>query len=729
MHTRQLDEALTGKTVSGSNAYVSPAGVEGQYEYTFVPVVGADGQVVTIVGTTRDVTARLRAEGERAEAAVRAAVEEKKLAREREAVRAALHEIEELVRLSPVPMVVFRGPDHVYSLVNAAHDRMLRKRVVGKAIREAHTKEEGGQVPEILDRVYRTGEPFVSKAVHYSVQGEDGRARSIWVHEWFYPMRDMASDVVGVLGMAQDVTDEVRARGEVSTVLNAIPAFVTRVNTEGRFVFISQSNTKYFGPTEKILGRTMKEYYGADYDFFADKVDAALRGEQVEFEWASPPLDDGLVHHFIVNYSPERGHAGAVEGFVSCIFNIDALKEAETHLKAASVEADLQRNERAQLLERAQAARAEAESANLAKDEFLAMLGHELRNPLAPIMTALQLMRLRGSNEAERERAVIERQVKHLARLVDDLLDVSRITGGKVELARARLDIAEVVAKAIEMASPLIEQRQHTLSAVVPPGLLVDGDPYRLAQIVSNLLTNAAKYTPAGGRISITGAREGGDVVLRVTDNGFGIAPELLPRIFDLFVQGNQPLDRAQGGLGLGLAIVRRFVELHGGYAAVASEGAGRGSTFTVKLPAVEGVPAAPETTPILRAPATPNDKRVLVVDDNEDAAELLSEVLRALGYATQTAFDGPTALGLLETFKPDIALLDIGLPVMDGYELARSLRGREGLDSLRIVAVTGYGQQSDRQRALDAGFDALLVKPVDLSLLATLLEALPTAV
>ncbi len=217
--------------------------------------------------------------------------------------------------------------------------------------------------------------------------------------------------------------------------------------------------------------------------------------------------------------------------------------------------------------------------------------------------------------------------------------------------------------------------------------------------------------------------------MLRVTDTGFGIAPELLPRLFDLFVQGSQPLDRAQGGLGLGLAIVRRFVELHGGHAAVASEGAGRGSTFTVKLPAVEGVPAAPETTPILRAPATPTGKRVLVVDDNEDAAELLAEALCALGYATRTAFDGPTALGLLETFEPDIALLDIGLPVMDGYELARRLREREGLDGLRIVAVTGYGQESDRQRALAAGFDALLVKPVDLSRLATLLKALPTAV
>lgn len=362
-------------------------------------------------------------------------------------------------------------------------------------------------------------------------------------------------------------------------------------------------------------------------------------------------------------------------------------------------------------------ARREAELANRAKDEFLAMLGHELRNPLAPILTALQLMHLRGVEGATRERAIIERQVKHLVGLVDDLLDVSRITRGKVQLKRARVEVADVLARAVEMASPLLEQHRHALVVdVAREGLCVDADPGRLAQVLSNLLTNAAKYSKAGGRITVSAGVEGAHVAVRVRDTGMGIEREMLPRVFELFAQERQALDRSQGGLGLGLAIVRSLVELHGGAVSAASEGRGMGAEFTVRLPRV----ASPEAreAPSQESPAAPAraaaGQRVLVVDDNEDAAVLLADALAQWGYTTRVAHDGPSALREAEGFDPDVAVLDLGLPVMDGYELARRIAAHPQHRRARLVALTGYGQDLDRARSAAAGFLAHLVKPVD---------------
>jgi PAS domain S-box-containing protein len=364
--------------------------------------------------------------------------------------------------------------------------------------------------------------------------------------------------------------------------------------------------------------------------------------------------------------------------------------------------------------------RVAAESANRAKDEFLAMFGHELRNPLSPIVTALQLMKLQGADEkTERARTVIERQVNHLIRLVDDLLDVSRIARGKVELKCELVDMADIVGKAIEMASPMLEQRAHALRVDVPRNVLhVDGDPTRLSQVVSNLVTNAAKYTPPGGQISIGAEPLEGQVVLRVRDSGIGIPPDVLPNIFDLFVQERQAIDRSQGGLGLGLTIVRNLVERHGGSVSAHSEGVGRGSEFIVRLPkarqtrAEASADAGPAATSAARrcGPGTP---RILVVDDNEDAAEMLAEALEQKGYPTRVAHDAPTALRLAAEFSPEIAFLDLGLPVMDGYELAAHLRALPALAGLRLIALTGYGQDSDRQRTRQAGFHDHLVKPV----------------
>jgi PAS domain S-box-containing protein len=361
-----------------------------------------------------------------------------------------------------------------------------------------------------------------------------------------------------------------------------------------------------------------------------------------------------------------------------------------------------------------------AESASRAKDEFLAMLGHELRNPLSPILSALQLMEMKGDTSFARERTVIERQVSHLTRLIDDLLDVARFARGKIDLKTEVVELAEVVSKAIEQAMPLVEQRGHTLTVDVPAsGLRVEGDPIRLSQVVSNLLTNAAKYTPPGGTITVRAHRESvesGDstLVLAVRDTGLGMPATLVPNIFDLFVQARQESDRSQGGLGIGLAIVRSLVEQHGGTVSAHSDGLGQGSEFVVRLPAHQPARtvAAPPALPA-RTRTAGGGVRVLVVDDNEDGAEMLAAALTRRGYVTQVANDAPSALRVAAGFAPAIAFLDIGLPVMDGYELAAHLRKLPGLADLQMIALTGYGQDSDRQRTKAAGFLHHLVKPV----------------
>jgi PAS domain S-box-containing protein len=371
-------------------------------------------------------------------------------------------------------------------------------------------------------------------------------------------------------------------------------------------------------------------------------------------------------------------------------------------------------------------ARGEAEGANRAKDEFLAMLGHELRNPLAPILTALQLMSIRDAAETTvKERAVIDRQVRHLMRLVDDLLDVSRIAQGKVELSREHVEVSSVVAQAVEMASPLLEERRHTLILNVPrSGLVVNGDVTRLFQVVQNLLTNAAKYTEPGGQIQIEARRAEQCIELIVRDDGVGIPPDMLPHVFDLFVQGRQSADRSKGGLGLGLTLVRTLVGLHGGTVEARSDGTGCGSQFIVRLPASpEAVATSPRGSPRSQG-TTSRGVRALIVDDNRDAASMLAEAMRSFGHDTRLALDGPSALDVAPRFKPHVVLLDLGLPVMDGYEVADRLR--DAGVSARFIAVTGYGQEADRSRSRSAGFVAHFVKPVDLDELRHFLERLP---
>ncbi len=367
------------------------------------------------------------------------------------------------------------------------------------------------------------------------------------------------------------------------------------------------------------------------------------------------------------------------------------------------------------------------------KDEFLAMLAHELRNPLAPIRNAVQILRIRAPQDPQLRSTgdMIGRQVRHLARLVDDLLDVSRVTQGKVLLRREPVELSQVVSDGIELAQPFVEAKGHSLTVDVESarGLMVMGDATRIAQIVGNLLDNAAKYTEEGGRIGVHAMREGDRAVVRVTDNGVGIAGELLPRIFDLFTQAEQSLDRAQGGLGIGLSLVRTMVELHGGTVEAKSAGLGAGSEFIVRLPIADVAAAtvkSPERKPAAEAATSARSRRVLIVEDNVDSAESLKTLLELDGHDVRAVHEGASALAMVESFAPDIALLDLGLPLMNGFDLARSLRALPSTRDATLIALTGYGQSEDRKKSKDAGFDHHMVKPVDPVKLAAIVAAAP---
>jgi signal transduction histidine kinase/CheY-like chemotaxis protein len=352
---------------------------------------------------------------------------------------------------------------------------------------------------------------------------------------------------------------------------------------------------------------------------------------------------------------------------------------------------------------------AQVKEADRRKDEFLAMLAHELRNPLAPICSGLDLLSMQGLDGTV---GVMREQLRHLVRLVDDLLDVSRIVRGRIQVRKDRVRLDQIIERSLYATRPLIESRGQALTVSMPSSeTWLDADPVRMAQIVTNLLDNAARYSPVGGHIWLTVQREADRAVICVRDNGNGIDETLLPRVFDLFTQGERTLDRPQGGLGIGLTLVKNLVEMHGGTVEARSEGVGKGSEFTIRLPVATRSPE-PETRESNGQPDLPH--RVLIVEDNVAAAKMLAVVLKAMGnHEVQVAYDGETALQVAKTFHPDLVLLDIGLPGIDGYEVARRLReGPEG-DRPLVAAVTGYGQEDDRRRAHEAGFDEHLLKPV----------------
>ena len=532
------------------------------------------------------------------------------------------------------------------------------------------------------------------------------------------PIRDESGNTLGAVLVFRDVSEKKRTdltRAHLAAIVESSDDAIVSKTLQSIILSWNKGAERLFGySAHEAIGQPITMLLPPDRLKEEQQIlERIVRGERIEHFETVRVRKDGTHIDISLTISPIQDASGEIVG---------ASKVARDITQRKILEA---RND--ELREREQLARQEAESANRAKDEFLAMLGHELRNPLSPILTALQLMKLRGGGGLERERTVIERQVSHLTRLVDDLLDVSRIARGKVELRDDLVEISEVVAKAIEIATPLLDQRTHALGVDVPRRLWVRGDAIRLNQVVSNLLTNAAKYTPSGGRITVRAAEERGDIVIRVRDTGIGIAPDVLPHVFDLFVQERQAIDRSQGGLGLGLTIVRHLVERHGGTVSAHSDGPHAGSEFVVRLPQAI-VPVEPEVAAdaesAFASVVAPGETalKILVVDDSVDGAEMLAAALSAKGYKTQVAFDAPAALRIAAHFYPAIAFLDIGLPVMDGYELAARLRDMPELNGIRLFALTGYGQEADRQRTQNAGFDHHFVKPIDLDAVAAVL-------
>jgi PAS domain S-box-containing protein len=532
------------------------------------------------------------------------------------------------------------------------------------------------------------------------------------------PIRDESEGTVGAVLVFRDVSERRRTdltRAHLAAIVESSDDAIISKTLQS--IILSWNNG-----AERLFGYSPQEAIGQPITILLPPerraeeqhiLERIIRGERIEHFETVRVAKDGRRIAISLTISPIRDDRGEIIGASKVARDISARKRLEAH--------------NSELREREHIARQAAEAASRAKDEFLAMLGHELRNPLSPILTALQLMKLRGGGQ-ERERTVIERQVSHLTRLVDDLLDVSRIARGKVELKEEFVEVAEIVAKAIEIATPLLDQRTHSLDVDVPRGLWVRGDVTRLNQVVSNLLTNAAKYTPPAGRITVRATEERGEIVIRVRDTGIGIAADVLPRVFDLFVQERQSIDRSQGGLGLGLTIVRNLVERHGGTVAVHSDGPGTGSEFVVRLPRADA-PVKPQVAGDVESASesaiASGDAAlsILVVDDSVDGAEMLAAALSAKGYKTLVAFDALAALRLAAECRPAIAFLDIGLPVMDGYELAARLRSLPELTGIRLFALTGYGQASDRQEARDAGFDHHFVKPVDLDAIEAVLR------
>jgi signal transduction histidine kinase/CheY-like chemotaxis protein len=424
-----------------------------------------------------------------------------------------------------------------------------------------------------------------------------------------------------------------------------------------------------------------------------------LRGERTHHYETVRRRKDGTLVEISLSVSPLRDAHGKVVGASKIARDISERKRAERAL----LEADRQKN------------------------EFLATLAHELRNPLAPIRNSLNILSLTHGDDpaAARVQAMMDRQVHHMERLVDDLLEISRISAGKIELRLEPVEIASVIRNAVETSKPRIDAGGHQLVVTLPPEpLTVEGDPVRLAQVVANLLNNSAKYTEPGGQIWLTVSRQGGQVSISVRDTGIGISADLLPHVLEMFTQADRDKRRPQDGLGIGLALVKRFVELHGGGVEAKSDGEGRGSEFIIRLPlSQKQLSIQPDVPKIAPHQRFSSRQRILVVDDNQDAASSLALLLKLLGSDVETARNGRSALRALEIFRPSVVLLDLGMPDMSGYEVAHRMRDMPQFQGVTLVALTGWGQEEDRQRTREAGFDHHLVKPVNLDALQVLLS------
>lgn len=624
-----------------------------------------------------------------------------------------------LVEQNPDGVIAF-DRDYRYTIWNPVMERLSgcpRDQVLGKNAFEMFPFLREIGEDRCFEAVLR-GEVAISRNQRYRIQ-QTGRTGFFDGH--YMPTRDESGAVTGGLGLIRNVTSRQEAEAlakESRELFESFMAFIPGVafvkDAEGQHVFANRLFEQTHGlPPGGAIGKFDKDIFPAETAerFRRHDVEVLTKGlplrsideqgarnEPEHWMWVKFPITDARGRQLVAGVA----------------FNITEQYQAEQALRASE--------------ERYRQLSGELEEVNRRKDEFLATLGHELRNPLAPLLTAAELLRMQPAPDVMTEQAVdvIRRQAEQMRRLIDDLLDVARITRGIVSLKLQTIDLRDALQEVLRNVQSWLDSREHQLVLSVPAGpVYVHADRVRLEQIFSNLLSNAAKFTPKRGRIEVTLERAGDSAIIRVKDTGKGIPRDMLSRVFDLFTQVNPSIDRAEGGLGLGLTLVKRLTEMHGGTVEVSSAGAGQGSEFRVRLPEWHGSHDEVRPAPVhVPRPRGGPECRVLIVDDNMDSAAMLNLLLPGWGYTTDVAHSGTEAIERAAAFQPHIVLLDIGLPEMSGYEVAEQLRKDPAHASTVLVALTGYGQEEDRRRTHEAGFAAHLTKPVDVETLNRMLIA-----
>lgn len=663
------------------------------WAYTSGTVVrDPEGRPVCCVLVIQDITDRKKAEEE--------------VARLNRDLKRRLDELQALLDVVPVAIAVAQDPDCRQITLNPAGAALLGVPAVvnlpksgpkGKRLPFRITRNGQELPPDQLAMTYAARNNLAVRDQEIELIRADGHVFNLL--EYATPLLDEHRQVRGCLGVFVDITTRKQAENllreseeQFRQLANAMPQIVWAARPDGRIDYFNERWYEFTGFSPGLDAETgwQRILHPKDVGPALERWHQAVRsGEVYQTEYRLRDRTTGAYRWHLGRALPMRDVTGRIVRWFGTSTDIDDQKRAE--------EALLETDRR--------------------KDEFLAMLAHELRNPLAPIRNALGILRLRGPVDPLLSQAhdMMERQVGQLVRLVDDLLDVSRITSGKIKLQKEQVELRHVVQVALDTSKPLVQERRHELIVQLPQeDVRIQADPARLSQILSNLLKNAAKYTPPGGQIRLTAELINGEVIIKIRDTGIGIDAAMLPRVFDLFAQAEQSLDRSLGGLGIGLTVVRRLVEMHGGRVHAFSEGLGKGSEFVVTLPACQApVPAIGRSDSATASPPSARPVRVLVVEDHPDAAYSIALLLNLWGHEVRLAHEAKSALEIALAFQPEVVLLDIGLPEVDGYQIARQLRQQTGLQSALLIALTGYGQEEDRRRSREAGFDLHLVKPV----------------
>ncbi|WP_166820495.1 PAS domain S-box protein [Thalassoroseus pseudoceratinae] len=643
-----------------------------------------------------DITERKRAESE-----------QKRLLKEIETERERLIDV---FQRAPSFMCVLTGPNHVFERANDRYYQVVgHRKLLGLPAREALPEVEGQGLFELLDGVYQTGEPFVGTDMSVLLQRQPGDPPEERYLDFVYQaLRGPDDTVTGILVQGIDLTDRKLAEAALRENEQRFRTLVEQVQDYAIFMTdVDGRATTWNEGVRQVLGFEESEFLGQDI------VSTIFTPEDVKAGVPQRELDEAATNGSTGNDRWMQRMDGTrffANGITSALHDesdrlIGFMKVMRDQTKQRHLEDNLRQ------------VAADLSEANRRKTEFLATLGHELRNPLAPIRTGLEVMKLSMGDPVamEETRSMMERQTRQMVRLIDDLLDVSRITQGKMTLQTCRVALNDVMQSAVEAARPFIDEANHELTVTMPSQTIhLSADPNRLAQVFSNLLNNATKYTPEGGCLELTAHHQDHQVCVTVKDNGIGIPMELQAGIFEMFSQIDQPLEKGYRGLGIGLTLVKRLVEMHNGRIEIRSAGADQGSEFTVRLPILTDSPAEKPESPVDRSVAEKSKLRVLIVDDNQAAADMLTVVVKMLGNEVQTAYDGSQAVRSAQTFRPHVVLMDIGMPVMNGYEAAQHIRTHEWGSDMILVALTGWGQDEDRQRTENAGFDHHFVKPAE---------------